>query len=287
LKLEPSRLMEKEFWLSIVPGLHLNDKKFLAECSALVFNSEELELIKRDLLEDGYFQVDPQQWGFSIPLMAEAVTRFSDMAWPTVLAMIYDEFFVLPYCISNLLNSVLGKDFKQLPDFWVWYVDPLRAKSGWKSHRDKGIESLMKDRSPKSLSVWIPLTNAEPKNGCMYILPAKYDPYFANPKEKDFDSSNIMALPAEAGSILGWNQAVLHWGGRSSRKAKIPRISVAFEFQRGDVEPYNQPLFSVYPIADLKFRLKLIGKQILQYQHMYPLTDEISKLAMNMIDAAG
>ena len=52
-----------------------------------------------------------------------------------------------------------------------------------------------------------------------------------------------------------------------------------FEFQRADVEPFNQPLLQ--PLQPLSFdmRLALIAKQILQYRHMYKIHPAIELLA--------
>ncbi|MBI3591851.1 MAG: phytanoyl-CoA dioxygenase family protein [Candidatus Melainabacteria bacterium] len=285
IQLEPQKFLDPKFWTSINPALHVEDKTFLTQHSALRFDAVKLKEINSDLVKEGYFQLEPQKWQLPISLMAEAVKKFVDMGWPTVFALVYDEFFLLPYCVSEILSSVLGKDFKQLPDFWAWYIDPLKSEGGWKPHRDKGVDSLTEKGEPKSLTVWIPLTDATSQNGCMYILPANWDPYFKDPtiKSDKIDYHNIRALPANAGSVLGWNQAILHWGGRSSEKIKIPRISVAFEFQRGDVPPYNSPFISVNPVMDLKSRVQFICKQILQYKHMYPLSDEVYKATVEML----
>ena len=43
---------------------------------------------------------------------------------------------------------------------------------------DKGRRALFEDGSPKSLTTWIPLSNATALNGCMYIVPALHDPTF-------------------------------------------------------------------------------------------------------------
>ena len=286
MKLDIEKLKEKEFWIKLNPKLHVDEKSFSANQNIIRFDQTILEEIKKELVEDGYFQINPVDWGLPLAEMRLAITNFYDMGLPIPFVFIYDEFFLMPYKVSGILSFILGNDFKILPDFWAWYVDPLRAEKGWDPHRDTGIESLFKTGMPKSLTVWVPLTNANPKNGCIYIVPAQWDPYFADPVNnyKNFQHQHIRALPAEAGSILGWNQAVMHWGGRSSKKAKEPRISFAFEFQRGDVTPLNEPLLPYDTLPDLNLRLKLIGKQILQYEHMYPLRQDIKEIAIKFTE---
>jgi len=97
------------------------------------------------------------------------------------------------------------------------------------------------------------------------------------------DPQNIRAVPATAGSMLAWNQAVLHWGGRASQLAAAPRSSAAFEFQRGDRPPFNKPLLDPAQAPPFRQRLGLVGKQVLQYKHMYhPLSPEIAAMAESL-----
>ena len=51
----------------------------------------------------------------------------------------------------------------------------LKKGAGWGVHRDKGPRSLFKNGKPKSLTIWIPLTDANTENSCMYVLPANRD----------------------------------------------------------------------------------------------------------------
>ena len=104
-------------------------------------------------------------------------------------------------------------------------------------------------------------------NGCMYIVPASQDPTYATADEVKwrFDCASIRALPASPGDFLIWNQAVLHWGGKSSPRAAESRVSMAFEFQRADVPPINVPLIEPTRVLTFEMRLQLVCKQILQY----------------------
>jgi len=57
---------------------------------------------------------------------------------------------------------------------------------------------------------------------------------------------------------------------------------MAAEFQRGDVPAYNLPLLNMTSMPSFKRRLELVGKQILQYTHMYHYSDELISLATAM-----
>jgi hypothetical protein len=82
-----------------------------------------------------------------------------------------------------------------------------------------------------------------------------------------------------AGSVLGWNQAVLHWGAHAAHRTAAPRISLACAFQRGDVAPYGAPLFAPAPPPGFAQRQRLIGRQTLRYTHMMSADPRWSDLA--------
>src|SRR5262249_5447257 len=154
------------------------------------------------------------------------------------------EYWLLYHKLKHVLAHLLGADFKVRPDFWAWYLNPSKSESGWPPHRDGDPDGLLPDGRSKSLTIWIPLTDSTPLNGCMYVVPRDRDPTY-NTFQRDewrHELADVRALPAAAGSVLGWNTEVLHWGSHSAPRARQPRISVALEFQRADVPPFNQPL---------------------------------------------
>jgi hypothetical protein len=275
-------ITKKEFWHSSFSNLHIEDVTFINENKNFEVTQIFKKILKEKIRKEGYFQIDPPDWeAINIPQMAEAVSELVKLGFPPPMAFLFDEFWVIFRKLNNIAVSVLGEGYLRLPDFWAWHVDPQKQQSGWKPHRDKNFNSLNPDGSPKSITFWIPLSISTPLNGCMYIVPANKDRTYGteNDSKWDFDLPSIRALPAAAGTIFCWNQAVLHWGSQCSESEKIPRISVAFEFQTGDVAPYNQPVTDPQTIPTFDFRLKLIAKQILQYQHMYPLSDNLKAFA--------
>jgi hypothetical protein len=273
---------KKDFWKSAFPKLHIEDEQFIKREVNFQVPQDFSILLKAKIKTEGYFQIDPPNWETTnIPQMAETVSEMVKLGFPPPMAFLFDEFWVIFRKLNNIAVSVLGEGYLRLPDFWAWHVDPQKQQSGWKPHRDKNFKSLNPDGSPKSITFWIPLSISTPLNGCMYIVPANKDRSYGteNDAKWDFDLPSIRALPAAAGTIFCWNQAVLHWGSQCSESEKIPRISIAFEFQSGDVEPYNQPVTDPQTIPTFDFRIKLIAKQILQYQHMYPLSNNLKAFA--------
>jgi hypothetical protein len=275
------------FWSALAPRLHVNDHSYLLGQGVMQIDDAAMQALRELMRTEGYFQLPPQEWGLPINEMADLVRALDERGLPLPFAFMYDEFWCLYLRLHRILEGLLGPGYLRLPDFWTWLVDPRRGQSGWSPHRDKGHWSLFADRSPKAVTVWIPLTEATTLNGCMYLVPADRDPTYGTPEDNQWKHkpSDIRALPAPAGSVFCWSQAVLHWGSRSSPRAADVRISVAFEFQSAAVEPFNQPLTSPMSVPDLQFRLQLIGKQILQYKHMYPLSPEVEAFATRLCGA--
>jgi ectoine hydroxylase-related dioxygenase (phytanoyl-CoA dioxygenase family) len=181
----------------------------------------------------------------------------------------FDEAWECFHGLRSMLALFLGEGYRALPDFWAWHVDPQAAQAGWAPHRDKGRMSLAADGTPLSLTVWIPLTEATPQNGCIYVLPANRDPVYGTENENNLqiDLTQIRALPGKPGDFICWSQAVLHWGAATSRFASHPRISMGVDFQRSDAT-YPEPELLISPFTNLSFdqRIKLIARQIPRYQ---------------------
>ena len=276
-------VVQPSYWRGLNPQLTIESTNTELGSS---LDADETEKLALDVKNEGYFQAHDVCPIRVVRRMADAIKRFHELQCPVVFAFVYDEFWSIFRQITPLMGRILGESFQQLPDFWAWYVDPATESSGWRPHRDKGFQALRPDGTPLSLTVWVPLTDTTPLNGCIYLVPSHLDPpsLYENQEDKRLPNNmqDVRAIPATAGSFLGWNQAVLHWGGRASRRATEPRISVAFEFQCGDIPPYNQPLLDPHRSPPFGTRLRLIGKQILQYRHMYGFSDALSALGESL-----
>ena len=264
------------------PGLTIEDQKICSELA--IYSSEGFpKPFSENCLfnRNGYLQIkkacDPNE----LQLLSSEVEHLVKQGLPPVFVFVYDQAWLLPMRLHNFVQAYLTEEYIRLPDFWCWYVNPDQEASGWKPHRDKGYRTLDQDGLPEAITMWIPLTNATPLNGCMYVIPKDRDPTYGKPNDKswEFNLQDIRALPAPAGDVLIWDQAVLHWGARASEMAATPRISVAFEFQRSSSEPYNKPISPPLSVPDFQSRLRLIAKQILQYQHMYTLSGDLKDWA--------
>lgn len=217
-----------------------------------------------DLRHDGYFAYDPGSDRDLVRRLRDGVMLLRRSGLPAVFLWMYADTWSLFARHHPVWSAVLGEQYKVLPCFWAWHV-PLGAQhSGWAVHRDrmKGPANVRPDGTPLTLSVWIPLTAATPKNGCMYVVPAPWAPE----KSKDIQLSDVRALPAAAGSLLAWRQDVFHWGGRSSDDAEEPRISVGIELQRGDVPAFDRPLLEPWKLPSYRHRLSFLGANLWRYR---------------------
>jgi hypothetical protein len=286
LTMRTNKLLEREYWHSRAPALHIGDKSIFEKITYLPFSPCEQTEIAALLHEEGYVQLTAD-WGVDLGPMAETVRTLSSSNLSPVFAFLYDEFWYPFLKLHRIYNVLLGGRYFWLPAFWIWDVDPKRNESGWKPHRDMGRRSLFPDGSPKCLNTWIPLSPATPLNGCIYILPASHDPTYGTEDELNWkshlDYPSIRALPSKPGDFFIWNQAVLHWGGRTSPRATESRVSMAFECQRADVPAFKEPLIGPQEMPSFETRLKLIAKQVLQYQKWHALEPDLAEFASTLL----
>jgi hypothetical protein len=279
------RIDRLETWCNLVPGLSVCAPDALSQYKSLGFDAATPESTRAALATEGYFQLEPQDWSLPLGQMAEAVGSLRRAGLSTAFAFMYDAFWLAFAQLDPILRHNLGDGYQLLPAFWCWHIDPSSDEAGWTPHRDRGRMALRPDGTPKALTIWLPLTEATPLNGCMYLVPADRDLTYNTENEDNprFAYPDIRALPAKPGAVLCWNQAVLHWGSHSAKRPVPPRVSMAFEFQRGDEPPLHQMLIPPLTLPNFRDRLILTCVQILQYQHMYPLAPEVEAMVKGVL----
>lgn len=278
------RMADEGFWRETFPELTIGTL-FNGEFTINDLGSERSQRVADRMRVEGYFQEGDEGLVDLTARLSAAIERAHSMGIPPVFVFLFDEPWAAFYRQHAALAAFLGPDYRVLPDFWAWRVDPAAGQAGWRPHRDKGFMALRPDGSPKALTVWIPLTEATPLNGCMYMLPANRDPVYGTEQDAQHkvDLPSVRALPGKPGDYFCWNQAVLHWGAQSSPFGGAPRMSMALEFQRADEQPFNEPLIPTLAVLPFTDRLKLCAKQILQYKHMYPLPPAMQSLAQTIL----
>ena len=228
--------------------------------------------IKDELKVNGFFHTS-FEWDLPIKEMAEHISDLKKSGKRPVNCFMRDEFWQLTVRLDPLIKSILGPNYRRLSELWAWHVDPAQNERGWKIHRDKDIRTLHKDGSPKSITIWIPLTDTNEENGCMYVVPINKDPDY----HLDLDQTNLYGdnvaqpLPAKAGDVLGWTQALLHWGGKPTNPNAPPRISVSYEFAQTDAGSFRKDTetFDPFYIPSEEEKEAIIKKQVKKYHHMW------------------
>jgi hypothetical protein len=263
-----ARAMSPDFWRGLCPQLTISSEPFADLPSPLPLKAKESSQLVDQIVEEGYFQTAPLFSSDEIQPLAAAVSAVVDQGYPPLFATVYDEPWKLLAALGNVLNPILGAGFRVIPDFWLWHVAADPRHSGWAPHRDAQYPNTLRpDGRPTLLTIWIPFTDATPLNSCIYVLPLPRDPnYPRNIQARTIDlPQDVRALPAKAGSILGWNQYLLHWGSRSCRRAGQPRISWGIYFQSGDVPLFDPLARKLRGPLTFEERLAFIGTAIARY----------------------
>lgn len=265
-------IASQEFWRREFPELSLCSTSFAEEPAG--FDADSLKDIENHLAADGYVHGRCGTLLRDAGRLVGAIEKLFKMEIPIPFLFIFDEAWGCFAPLHPLLVRLLGRGYKGLPDFWAWRIG-LGGK-GWAPHRDRGRKSLAPNGLPLALTVWIPLSEASVENSCIHLLPPRHDKTYGTEREFELDvaSPEVRPVPASPGEYLCWNQSVLHWGSEAGPCPNGPRMSLAAEFQRGDIAPFNEPLIA--SLATLRFseRLVLIAKQLYQYRHTSPLSPE-------------
>jgi hypothetical protein len=278
--MEAGRFHEREHWLALAPGLHIEDRSRFEAVTYLELSPGLESRFRRD----GYVQ-GSADWGLDVKLMADTVRALSAANVSPLFAYLYDEFWYPFFKLHLLHGALLGGRYSLLPDFWILNIDPKKGGAGWRPHRDKGRRALFDDGSPKSLTTWIPLSTATPSNGCLYVVPAQHDPTYATADETEmkFEYQSIRALPADPGDFFILNQALFQWGGRTSPQAAESRVSMTFRVQRADLPPFDSPLIDPLRVLTFEARVKLIARQLYRYRHMHELDPQLALMASDLL----
>ncbi|MDA0771579.1 MAG: phytanoyl-CoA dioxygenase family protein [Cyanobacteria bacterium] len=268
-------LVSKDFWCQFAPELNIEELEIKAHVAALGQEAQDL------MIKEGYVQLNQLDLGFDFTKLESVISRLASQELLPVFAFVYDEFWLLQAKFKNILSGFLGDQYKMLPAFWAWHLDPSKQEAGWEPHRDRDRHALEEDGSPLAVTLWIPINEANPMNGCIYLVPANRDRAYNTERESsfDFEYAAVRALPAKPGDALIWNHAILHWGARASERATSPRISIALEYQRGDIKQMKDIIVEPQLLPSFEERLDLIARQIVSYTHMYDFDKSMIEFA--------
>ncbi|HVV86696.1 MAG TPA: phytanoyl-CoA dioxygenase family protein [Kofleriaceae bacterium] len=227
------------------------------------------EAVREAVWTEGYFTSAPSIPPALVARCRDAIELVRAAGAPPLASFAFDGAWELAAVLGEHASAAFGGAARLMPSFWAWRLDAAEAR-GWAPHRDHTDAELGDDGRPQAVSLWIPLTDATADNGCMYVVPAPWDPQYPNPRattEVMFLQA-IRALPAAAGSVLGWTSRLLHWGAMA-RPGSPPRISISFEFQDAAARPIDGEPFELGWIPPPAARRALIDQQWERYRHIH------------------
>lgn len=282
------RALSPAYWEALNPQLSVN--RDINCCGFEVATIEALR--QRELLaklsKEGYFQIEPLISTSVIERMRASIEALKRVDWPPVFAFVYDEFWQvarLP-ALVQLLSAHLGPGYRQVPHIWGHYVHP-QGGAGWQPHIDSYHQS-------RRLTVWIALSEAALTGSCMFLIPKNLAPRnladnfieLETVSKSDLMSllKNSRPLPVHAGSLLGWEHNVIHWGA-SAWQTTEPRISISMEFIQENLSPDadERPLLDAHDLPTFPQRLLVIGQAIAAYQKFEPLQIRYLDLAQRLL----
>lgn len=281
--------LDINFWRHLNPELTITEYS-QSDWGPFRLSDQQKKDIRESLIEEGHFQISSFFEPEELKRLADAVKVLNRERWPAVFAFVYDEFWHIQNRYRNILTEMLGNEHKMMPNFWVFYINHDNESKGWEPHRERPkIMNLRPEGTPLSIVFWAPLTDASPLNGCMYILPANRDPYYnTNPQTAKAENlQDIRALPAEVGSVLGWNETVFQWGARSSQKAAEPTIAISTAFQSTECGAFETPLIPIGQLLPFQMRAGLIAQQFDRFTVQNSFSTSVKQLAHDLAPSLG
>jgi hypothetical protein len=256
------RVENPDTFRALSPHLHVGEP---VDEAALPIDEAALAEAVRSFHADGYLVLERVLPPDLCDALALGSTQLRAAGLPSLFLFVYDEAWRAVLGLGRVLDAVLGPDHGVVPDVWAWHLERGANEHGWAVHR--GLYHDVRDASgrPRFVNLWIPVTDVDPTNACMYVVPAPLDAGYPSSKEpSDTDLSNARVLPAPRGSVLLWNANVLHWGGRMTPEASSARISLSISAHApkapGDLDPR----------VTFHERIDLLADMILVYGHHAP-----------------
>ncbi|HEX8154609.1 MAG TPA: phytanoyl-CoA dioxygenase family protein [Thermoanaerobaculia bacterium] len=263
-----ARAVDPRYWSSLWSSARLRPPLPSLSSSQVAYAAKNLEA-------NGYFALDRVIPIDTITTVREQIDAVRAAGWPAVFAFLYDDAWQLyrSPAIQQIARAAVGDDAVQTGYFWAHFVPPIPEARGWTPHADA---NLIHD--PKRLTIWIAITEATLDNGCIYVIPRhRLDAHALGQffdLEANFDRATTLrllqssrALPAAAGSILGWEFTTVHWGSVVHRNVEIPRISISAELIRDADLAADEVRLPLDELPGFEARLRLIANAMKTYVH--------------------
>lgn len=269
-----AQIEDIQYWRNLCPNAKISNFA-LDRLRTAPVNTAQVVDYQSTLREEGYFQTLPLLPVEMQQEMLACIEAVKTAGFPQMFALVYDVFYEAFHYFDNILRPILGDDYKMIPNFWIYYIPISDRGKGFEPHRDlEYLNTIDANGNPTVLTLWVTVTDANPLNSCMYVLPAHRDPEYkaaiTNLKQGAslFKLEDIRAIPTSAGTLSAWDQYLFHWGSRGSRRASHPRVSYALYCQRGDIAPVDDTWTDLLAGVRFSQRLGFICRGIYRYSYV-------------------
>ena len=309
-----SKLGRVDKWEALSAGLTISADGYapLAR-QPHVLGADDAAASRDRLHRHGYDMVTTERFdwatfGVDFAAIGKTMDNLVAAGWPPVFIFMYDEPWKVCARLFDLMAPLLADEELALEhSMYAWALQRPEGslESAGKEkvgtvgfgtpHRDITYSNCHgSDGGPDILSLWIPVVDVDPHNGCMFVIPRESDPQFdkdvakkdQDPFSHRFPYEAVTPLaPAAAGSALIWHPNLIHWGSACKTTSVLPpRKSIAMAFRVRDARrPSTEKEISRYGRApmtrdemlnggpDLTQRIRMIAKAIQLYNVWYPL----------------
>ena len=259
-----------DFWRAMNPELSISDRPTVRDAPRARVDPAIVERATRQIADEGFLLSPPLLPRARVEALRLAAGRVVDAGFPSGFVCVYDQFYQAFQGLDELFAPLLGDGYLMvLQGLWTYSIPAGDSGFGtWTTappHRDVlGPDPrVVAHGVPSMINVWIPITDITPDDSCIYVVPAPGDPdYFSDDRRvrpDRFRLQDVRALPAPAGSVIGWSMHLVHWGSRSSRLAAGPRVAITVYFQRRDVPPVHPATLEFGAPLPFAARVALVG----------------------------
>jgi phytanoyl-CoA dioxygenase PhyH len=255
-----------EFWRRLAPELTISGP------NPAITNQPADRAHQLWLVNDGYLCVKRSDETDTHARLAKVVDRIASAGLPPAFIGVYDEVWQIIAALNPVLDTLFDGKAALVPNFWAHHSGSNTP--GLTADRRRPGAGVYRDGTPKNVTVWVPLTDATPGNGCVYLVPAGQDRNYGRSASSRADASlsGIRALPVSAGEALIWTGETYHWQARPDRyQDDGPLMSLTWEFQCRDLSPLEGTLIDSYPRVPFETRLAILARQMPKH------SDELSK----------
>ncbi|MBS0624485.1 MAG: phytanoyl-CoA dioxygenase family protein [Verrucomicrobia bacterium] len=258
-------------WKMLNPTCSIEEHEPLQSRKLYKLTAKQREEEIQSLKSDGYCYIPALIGKKEVQEMLSCVRTLIEKDIPPVYCFVYDIFWQLILDLHPVLSEFLTVDYLTIANAWTWHVDGKKL-GFFPPHRDLVDEDFIDEEGmPTLFSLWIPLTDVTTKSSCMYVLPGSLDPEYPEKAAswrrrwlkwghapwKVNDLVNIRALPAPAGTFMGWNAGVMHWGSKPHPNGP-ERISIGYYFHSPKAVKRNPNLLDLKKPFPLAKRLEVI-----------------------------